>query len=876
MLRARLIVASMLALAACLGLWLPLERRADARRTEEPIVARAGELLKTFEEPLPPGARVRIGSTRFRHPVRMGDDRSSVAPTVMVHTRDGEITLTDRATGVRSQPDELRGRRWTNAIVSPDGARLFTWQRSIFGFEMGLDLEGYVWTIGRSDRGTFQVANPVRLANSGRWRSVELSAFSADSRRLVVADSDSVLTFDAVDGGLLRRHLSALKRIVGLSKHGEHVVWSQVDGSSNENLFFFGSVLRGTISNPMRFRARDEEQRPPFPLEFLPTSRLYRQTISIAITVHDTWTNNEIVQLTVPIFTDVTDRRVGLSPDGRHVWAEFDSRILVWHVDSGRQVLDVGPPSNLGPGDEYRPSAEFENDADLIAVRSGTDSPRVFNLASGELVTDNRAARFGRERAIDPEFGVLRRFEVGTNRELPLPAGYSRAIVDYSPVVDRIAIVDAAGRFDLWTTDGDLVRTFQSSGKPFRAVAFSRDGSQLATCDRDRIVRIWSVAAKRELKRIAVPADHDDLIPDRLTFSPNGQRLLVQHQDVYALFDLSDGRCIWDVAGHRVGSVDRTPETWFTPDGRRFGAESNIWYDAAQGELIVEFDRDEDTELIAALFLRSHEFSASSHKFTIGARDRWRIAAPVAEGIDVLEERDHVLSRLPISGHRRFSPDGRRVLTWQGDRAAVFEVASGELAFELHYPGGAIDDAFLTPDGRSLITSNHREVIVWNLAAEPGAADPWADLIGSTTTAEQARRRLLADPAMAESLLRSRLKQAEPIDVAEVNRLIATLDHDEYRVRERSVVRLRELGRRVKPYLQGVTPKSPEGNERLAVIRRDLEAGLTSTERRQIRAVELLQQLDRPTTRDFLELLAAGDPAAVLTEEARHASAAGR
>src|SRR5205085_7443507 len=90
--------------------------------------------------------------------------------------------------------------------------------------------------------------------------------------------------------------------------------------------------------------------------------------------------------------------------------------------------------------------------------------------------------------------------------------------------------------------------------------------------------------------------------------------------------------------------------------------------------------------------------------------------------------------------------------------AHIWEVATGQLAFTLDYPDGDIANVFFTKDGRSLITSNHREVIVWDLSPEPGAEKKaWADLAHEAPKAEQARRAMLANPE-AVNLLRSELR----------------------------------------------------------------------------------------------------------------------
>ena len=112
----------------------------------------------------------------------------------------------------------------------------------------------------------------------------------------------------------------------------------------------------------------------------------------------------------------------------------------------------------------------------------------------------------------------------------------------------------------------------------------------------------------------------------------------------------------------------------------------------------------------------------------------------------------------------RFSPDGRRFATFSGSRAMVWEVASGRLANIITNPHGAIEDVFFGRDGRTLITPNHREVMVWRLTPDAPSDDPWEELADpEASMAERARLRLLcaADPV---ACLESPLQPAEKLN----------------------------------------------------------------------------------------------------------------
>jgi hypothetical protein len=263
------------------------------------------------------------------------------------------------------------------------------------------------------------------------------------------------------------------------------------------------------------------------------------------------------------------------------------------------------------------------------------------------------------------------------------------------------------------------------------------------------------------------------------------------------------------------------------------------------------------------------------------SKDGRQIATLVGESLVRIQDAvsGEYISEFPVHGgsdrHRRqiirFSPDARRLVTPDDSgHAYVWEIASGQLAFTLTYPAGHFSDVHFGAGGRTLITANHREVMVWELAPEPSTTkEPWIDLGQNAPKAEQARRVLLAHPGNAIALIQTHLKPVAPIDEQAVRRSIRNLESDEYRVRERVVADLRKLGRRAVPLLSDLQGASTNAKERLAALKRDLEAGPTTDELRDLRAIEVLEQIDSATAWSLIDSLAKGDPGAVLTEEAQ-------
>ncbi|MFI6740534.1 AAA family ATPase [Nonomuraea sp. NPDC050451] len=100
-------------------------------------------------------------------------------------------------------------------------------------------------------------------------------------------------------------------------------------------------------------------------------------------------------------------------------------------------------------------------------------------------------------------------------------------------------------------------------GGPVSGVAFSPDGTMLASADSDGTVVLWDVRSRRQL---GGPLSGNDASMPRVAFSPDGSTLAGAGPDGTVL--------LWDVrSGRRIGSPLRTPLMFvyavaFSPDGK--------------------------------------------------------------------------------------------------------------------------------------------------------------------------------------------------------------------------------------------------------------------------------------------------------------------
>lgn len=112
----------------------------------------------------------------------------------------------------------------------------------------------------------------------------------------------------------------------------------------------------------------------------------------------------------------------------------------------------------------------------------------------------------------------------------------------------------------LWSVAGGLLRTMTGHTGMTRAVAFSPDGALLASGSQDKSVRLWRVSDGAHLRTLS---GHTEYVGS-VTFSPNGSHIATTSGDkTVRLWRTSDGALLHTLVGHDWSSVDAE----FTPDG---------------------------------------------------------------------------------------------------------------------------------------------------------------------------------------------------------------------------------------------------------------------------------------------------------------------
>jgi WD40 repeat protein len=300
---------------------------------------------------------------------------------------------------------------------------------------------------------------------------------------------------------------------------------------------------------------------------------------------------------------------------------------------------------------------------------------------------------------------------------------------------------------------GKEVFRFRDTARLIESLAFAPRGRLIAAALSDASVRLFDIAAAKELRRFA-QSPFGSLHWQPLAFSPDGTVLAVGgEEDSVRLWDVASGKPLHRLRGH-THSVRALA---FSPDGRRLAAGGEdctiqLWA-VATGKDLHPADGHGDA-------VRSVVFSTDGRRLFSGSADHtirvWdpttgrplqrfdahghgvqslalspdgKVLASVGEhnlirfwDAETGRVRREFRSERPVDSTLAFSPDGTRlaagvtfganaaVLVWRTD--TMKEVRSSESQ------EGVIDDVAFSPDGKLVAsTSRDNSLHVWDIVS---------------------------------------------------------------------------------------------------------------------------------------------------------------
>ncbi len=406
------------------------------------------------------------------------------------------------------------------------------------------------------------------------------------------------------------------------------------------------------------------------------------------------------------------------SPDGSLLaFAEMSGGVILADAATGkevRQLKSTSPRMN---------SLVFSADGKTLHGKGMMESA----VASWEVATGKEGPTIGQPGG---QFLAVRRYYMTSGRQLDLSRdGKLLAMVGED---NAVRIIDLKTGKDRQAHGGH--RGLVTS------LTWSRDGKGLVSLGEEGSAVVWDSATGKETGRVPVPDS-----PTGFLLSPDGKALVAEGRDgIVRLYDAATGK-----ERHRLGGDIRTRLSTFTfaPDGKTLAVRARtspgvVLYDVETGKQRLAVGSQPAPAEVG--FARALVQVSPLMAFSPDGR---LLAASNAENAVVLWDAatGRELRRLPLTEGRvprngAFTPDGRALVIDVGDRAVVWEVATGRerrtcagpakaaepgvpgawrITYSYLYPTSGTCPVAVSPDGRTLAIAHEQEdrVRVWDLAS---------------------------------------------------------------------------------------------------------------------------------------------------------------
>jgi WD40 repeat protein len=571
------------------------------------------------------------------------------------------------------------------------------------------------------------------------------------------------------------------------------------------------------------------------------------------------------------------------SADGKTLLAAgHEDGLVAWDVANGEVKRRVADMKGL--------TALSTDGALLAAVKdyASTEPVVIWDVQTGKpigkaagnyggtaalgLAPDNRAlATYGGD-------GILRRWNVKTGEEINRPDGHQDRITGVTFTRDGKSIISSSedGTVRFWeAATGKETRRLAGEKEHIHTLALSPDGKTLALVGGGMPVRFrWQLDETRQsssLRFFDLEAGNETRsfhLGGQTTgwarFSPDGREIFALGHTGARFIDVATGK----ERSLPIKVEQGMPAGDISLDGRYAAISTNVPALRQIGK-IAYIDLGENKEVFSKTFYLGGysglAFTPDGKYLAVAGSRDFRQKDEKITPLQLWEvPTDKVVRNFEIGdGYSRmltFSRDGRMLAAVQNDRILVFEVATGKRRFTFTGHEGNVGAVAFSRDGRRLVSGGEDcRVLVWDLMGvqdkpiaklEPKDLDRlWNDLAtDNAPEAVAALGQLSARPAEALPYLRLRLTVLAEAEIKRIEALVADLDNDQFRVRDKAAKDLERLGEAAVPVLKrALASRSTEVRqtaERLLKKIGDGDDPVSSPEaRRVLRAIEALERI---------------------------------
>ena len=399
-------------------------------------------------------------------------------------------------------------------------------------------------------------------------------------------------------------------------------------------------------------------------IQFSPDGTQIAVGNNIGIWLYDVQTGREI-----SMFPGLC-RSLAFSPDGRFIASGGRSKLQLWEIATGQKMPHIEKPPSAGAlhfSEDSRTVTSLSNRQDTIVsldIETGEQNVKKIKEMVNWTNSSQSYTVTGDKFAIGRQDGKIELGNTRTGKKLATLSGHTGGIQERLPPAADEEIPPA----------GEIrVRFLDGTPNYVLALAFSPDGTRLASGSKDKTVRLWDTFTNEEL---VILRKHTGST-NALAFSPDGKILASGSTDKTVQ--------LWDTTtGAHLATFDAHLETFnepirsiaaltFSPDGRTLASGSmdgtiRFWNTTTRTLLPIRLTGH--TEWVKAISFLEDSSMLASVDFN-GVITLWDLKTSQKTGLHTIGPRDFLLTSV-------FSPDGTKLVSIGAKSATFLNIGAGK------------------------------------------------------------------------------------------------------------------------------------------------------------------------------------------------------